>query len=360
VTWIEPSDNSVRVSASANGAGTWSVPAEASPPNTTNVFAAVTAGSSGRVGLAWYTTTSSAPLAQNSGPWYVDFAQSLNALSSSPSFTVVQATPHAVHVNPVCTQGLNCTAGSGAPDRNLGDFMSVGVDQSGVAFVVYDDTANQLFDPTLTSSAGAPDVHVVRQLTGPSLVAGVGQVSSGNGRQAVTTPSSATDPTGDAYWPKQGTIGPDIPQLDLVSASLSTDVAGLHAHIGVLSTSGMGVTTQGGQAWMLQWWWHNALWYAKADATTSGMTCSAGQPQAVTSTSGNGKLAIYFGAAPTTCHIDSSTNTLVIDVPLSLVGSPPLGSVLHEVTAYSFLYDVPGTLMDQVDATPPFTFSVGD
>jgi hypothetical protein len=360
VAWIEATDDSVETSASADHGATWSVPARVSPPGTTSVLPAITAGSSGRIGVAWYTTTNVAPLGQNSGPWSVDFAQSLNALSSTPSFAVVQVTPHVIHRNPVCVQGLNCTAGSGAPDRNLGDFMSVGVDPSGVAFVVYDDTANQLFDPTLTSSAGAPNVHVARQLTGPSLFAGTGQIASGNGRQAVTTPSSATDPAGDAFWPKQGTIGPNIPRLDLLSAALSTDATGLHAHIGVASTTGMGITTQGGEAWMLQWWWNNALWYAKADASTSGMTCSAGQPQAITSTSGNGKLAIYFGAAPTTCHIDPATNTLVIDVPFASVGAPPTGSVLHEVTAYSFLYDVPGTLMDQVDATPPFTFRVGD
>ena len=359
VSWIEPKDDSVKMSASTDHGNTWSPVASVSPAGTKAVFTSITAGSSGRAALAWYSTTNAKPVTQNSGPWYISFAQSLNAASSSPSFTVVQATPHAVHVNPVCVSGLGCTAGTGAADRNLGDFMSIGVDRSGVTFVVYDDTANQLFDPLITSSACAPNVHVVRQLTGPSLFAGTGQIASGNGRQAVTTPSSATDPAGDGNWPKQGTIGPNIPRLDLRSASLTRDLTGLHARIGVGDVTGLGLTTQGAEAWMVQWWWNNKLWYAKADATTSGLACSAGQPAPLAfGSGGNGKGAIYFGAASTTCHVDTATGTLVIDIPLAAVGSPGSGAVFHEVTAYSFLYALPGTLMDQVDATPPFTFKI--
>src|SRR5206468_6029532 len=142
----------------------------------------------------------------------------------------------------------------------------------------------------------------------------------------VTTPSSATDAAGDANWPKQGTIGPNIPRLDLRSASLVTDVSGLHARIGVGDTAGLGLTTQGAEAWMVQWWWNNALWYAKADATPSGLSCTAGEPLPLAFNSGgNAKGAIYFGAAPTTCHVDAGSNTLVIDIPLSLVGTPAPG-----------------------------------
>ena len=72
---------------------------------------------------------------------------------------------------------------------------------------------------------------------------------------------------------------------------------------------------------MVQWWWNNALWYAKADATPSGLSCTAGEPLPLAFNSGgNAKGAIYFGAAPTTCHVDAGSNTLVIDIPLTLVG----------------------------------------
>jgi hypothetical protein len=356
-SWLEPADDSVKVAASTDRGQTWSV-STVSAPATRNVFTSIVAGSAGRVALAWYTTTNPAPVPSNSGPWYIEFAQSLGATDAVPSYTRAIATPHAIHVNPVCLSGLGCTAGTQAANRNLGDFMSIGVGTDGVTFIAYNDTANQLFDPLVTSSAGAPNVHIVRQLTGPGLLGG--QIAKGNGRQAVATPSSAVDPAGDAYWPKQGTIGPNISRLDLLSASLSQDTLALHAAIGVGSTVGLGITTQGAEAWMVQWWWNDALWYAKADATLSGLSCSAGEPLPLAfGSGGNAKGAIYFGAAPTTCHVDAVSNTIVIDIPLSLVGSPPPNGTLHEVTAYSFLYDVPGTLMDQVDATPPFTFKIG-
>ncbi len=365
VSWLEPTNDSVKVAVSTDHGNTWSAATTVSAAGTRNVFTSVVAGSSGRAALAWYTTANPAAVTSNTGPWYIAFAQSLNATSTSPTYSLVRATPHAIHLNPVCVSGLGCTAGTGAADRNLGDFMSIGVDPNGVAFIVYDDTANQLFDPALqvadpSTAPGAPNIHVVRQLTGPSLFAGKGQIASGNGRQAVSTPSSATDPAGDANWPKQGTIGPNIPRLDLRTASLSTDLTGLHARIGVGDVTGLGVTTQGAEAWMVQWWWNSRLWYAKADATTSGLLCSAGQPSAVFSSSGNGKAAVYFGAASTTCHIETTTNTIVIDIPAGSVGTPAAGSTLHEVSAYSFVYDVPGTLMDQVDAAAPFTYRVGD
>lgn len=362
VSWLEPADDSVKLSYSTDHGATWSTPRTVSAPSTANAFTSIVAGTAGRVGLAWYTTArTGVAIQQNSGPWYIAYTQSVSALDVTPSYSYVVATPHAIHINPICTSGLNCTAGSGAPDRNLGDFMSIGIDSDGATFVVYDDTANQLFDPLITKTAGGPNIHVVRQLSGPSLLAGTGQVGSAHGKQAVTVPSSASDPAGDAYWPKQPVAGANIARLDLVAASLVGDPTGLHARITVADASGLGITTSGNESWMLQWWWNNKLWYAKADSSPAGPVCYAGEPKPLAfGSGGNGKGAIYFDGTPTTCHIEGATNTIVIDIPLSVVGTPGVGQTLHEVTAYSFVYDVPGTLMDQVDATNPFTFRVGN
>jgi len=353
VTWAEPADDSTKMAVSTDQGSHWSTPATVSLPGTKTFFSAIVAGSPGRADLAFYSTTNQARLASNSGPWVVSFAQTLNAAASNPRFAVSVVTPHAVHVNPVCLQGLNCTAVQPA-DRNLGDFMSIAVDASGAALIAYDDTANQLFDPALTSSAGAPDVHVVRQISGSSVFTGVGQIIG-----APSPTGSVTDRTGDATWPKQGPVGPSIDRLDLTSASLVADLTRLHARIGVKSTIGLGIATAGGESWMLQWWSSGHLYYAKADATTSGLACYGGSPAAVTNSSGNGKAAIYFGGTPTTCAVDAAANTITMDVPLPAVGAPANGTTLYEVTAYSFLWDVPGTLMNQVDATAPFTYTIG-
>jgi hypothetical protein len=353
VTWAEPADDSTKMASSMDHGTTWSQPATASLRGTKTFFGAIAAGSPGRADLAFYSTTNQAPLASNSGPWFVSFAQTLNAASSSPQFAVTVVTPHPVHVNPVCLQGLNCTAVQPA-DRNLGDFMSIAVDASGAALIAYDDTANQLFDPAFTSSAGAPDVHVVRQVAGSSAFTGIGQLSG-----AASPVGSVTDRTGDATWPKQGAVGPNIDRLDLTSAALVTDLSGVHARLGVKSTAGLGLTTAGGESWMLQWWSNAHLYYVKADATPSGLVCYGGEPAAVTNTSGNGKAAIYFGGTPTTCATDATANTITIDVPSGAVGMPATGTPLYEVTAYAFLWDLPGALMNQVDATAPFGFTVG-
>jgi hypothetical protein len=352
LTWAEPADDSVKLSVSQDHGATWSTPVSVSAAGTKNFFSAVTAGSSGRAALAWYTTTNQAPLAENSGPWFIAFAQSINALKAAPTFTLARATPHAIHINPVCLQGLNCTAVQPA-DRNLGDFMSISIDGRGAAFIAYDDTANNLFDPAQTSTAGAPNTHIVRQIGGTSLLASVGQLGKSG-----AYPTAVTDAAGDAYLPKQGTIGPNIPRLDLRGATLTSDAGGLHARISLADTTGLGITASGGESWMLQWWFNNALYYAKADATPDGLACSAGTPSAIFSTSGNGKAAIYFGAPSAPCHIEAATNTIVIDVSRASVGSPATGSVLYEVSAYSFVWDLPGTLMNQVDATSPFIHTV--
>ena len=51
------------------------------------------------------------------------------------------------------------------------------------------------------------------------------------------------------------------------------------------------------------------------------------------------------------------------NVPGSCAGhtgrTPANGTTVYEVTAYAFLWDVPGTLMNQVDATAPFTYTIG-
>jgi hypothetical protein len=381
LSWLEPADDSVRLSVSTDHGASWSAPRTVSPAGTRGVFTSVVAGSVGRVALAWYGTTNPAPLAENSGPWFIYFAQSLAATGVSPTFSVTRATPHAIHVNPVCVQGLNCTAVQPA-DRNLGDFMSIQIDSAGAAFIAYNDTANQLFDPAQTSSAGAPNVHIVRQTGGPSLIASVGSVSPAapgpitglaaarrasdksvvdvSGRHGLGPGNYAVDGAGDAYWPKQGTVGPNVPKLDLRSARLAADATGLHARIEVADASAIQITAAGGNAWMIQWWFGNALYYAKADETTSGVVCSAGAPASVFSSSGNGKAAFYFGAPNAPCRIDLATNTIVIDVPQSSVGEPGPGATLHEATGYSFRYDVPDAFMDQVDATAPFSYVVGD
>jgi len=71
------------------------------------------------------------PVAAN---WYVYMAQSLNALDSTPTWDIARVAG-AMHSGEVCTNGIVC----GSSDRSLLDYISVAVDCSGNAHMVYPD-----------------------------------------------------------------------------------------------------------------------------------------------------------------------------------------------------------------------------
>src|SRR5437588_736300 len=85
-----------------------------------------------------------------------------------PATTLVKVSPHPMHYNDICLQGTGCITSQG--NRNLADFFSVTIDNTGAAEVVYDDTSNGLAQPGFTPTnnqtadhAGAPVVTVARQ-----------------------------------------------------------------------------------------------------------------------------------------------------------------------------------------------------
>ena len=195
----------------------------------TNTFPWVTAGSDGRVDVAWYHTDEvSEPgtcVGSGSGTctlygagsftkaeWSVQMGQSLNAHASSPSYSTSNVTETYVKHGQICTNGLGCATGG---DRSLGDFLQVTTDSRGAAVVSY------VFDTSGNSSAGedvGPEA-ISRQTSGPSLLASVGTVTQGSGPGDPM--GSVTDPTGDAFYNANGSSTPAGDNLDLTGASLS-------------------------------------------------------------------------------------------------------------------------------------------
>jgi hypothetical protein len=168
-TWSKP----VQVDHDANGAGT-------------HVLAHLAVTRPGSVDVVWYGTSatgepngvcgtlvSQSPCTDSSGKpdgfppytdpkapvWNVYMAQSTNALSSTPTFKqgVVNATP--THYGEICTNGIVC----GSSDRSLLDYISVAVDCSGLAHIVYGGNSKAQED------AGETYVHVARQTGGTAL-----------------------------------------------------------------------------------------------------------------------------------------------------------------------------------------------
>jgi hypothetical protein len=157
VVWCDPvsaSDWNIRF-ASFNGT-TWSQPVTVGH----GVYPWVTADSAGKVDIGWYSAERSGYIgdpnagAANHAVWDVDFAQSTNALASTPSFSLPQQAATAVKAGNICTQGTNCSG-----DRELGDFMSIAHDAAGNAILSY------VYVPT----AGTGLVRVVKQTAGPTI-----------------------------------------------------------------------------------------------------------------------------------------------------------------------------------------------
>ena len=87
--------------------------------------------------------------------WTVKFAQSLNANSPEPVFTVSQASDHVIHNGSISNGGL-----VGSSDRSLLDFFQVAIGPDGLANIFCADNAS-----------GGGHINFMRQNSGPLAVA---------------------------------------------------------------------------------------------------------------------------------------------------------------------------------------------
>ncbi len=120
----------------------------------TAVFPWVAAGDNGRVDIIWYATTAVGdPNTITGSPaWKLYFAQSLNANSREPVFTVVQPNPaNIIHNGQISTGGL-----LGSSDRSLLDFMEIAVGPDGQANIIFADNAGQGTRAEYTRQTGGP------------------------------------------------------------------------------------------------------------------------------------------------------------------------------------------------------------
>jgi hypothetical protein len=98
-----------------------------------------------------------------SSKWRVYMAQSLNALTSKPTFKESAATGY-MHQGSICTSGTGCASGT----RDLLDFFQVDVDAGGFANIAYTDNLN---GPPDGSDPHQELVSFVRQQGGQTLYA---------------------------------------------------------------------------------------------------------------------------------------------------------------------------------------------
>ncbi len=117
----------------------------------------VTAGAFGKVNVTWLGSTDSN--AQDTvAQWQVFMAQTQNAFANVPLFTQSAATG-INHVGPICTNGLNCAAGT----RNMAEYWAPTVYLDGNQHIVYPDDHNS------NLPSGAARTWFVRQTGGPTV-----------------------------------------------------------------------------------------------------------------------------------------------------------------------------------------------
>ncbi|HET6876990.1 MAG TPA: hypothetical protein VFH38_05635 [Jatrophihabitans sp.] len=194
----------------------------------TNTFPWITAGSRGRVAVAWYHTATSfqkgacgKPRCRSYGAaalkhaeWTVQVAQTLHGAAAAPRWRRATVSDGPIKYGAICTNGLGCATGG---DRSLGDFLQVSPDRQGALLVTYvDDTSGNVQG----GEDAGPEV-ISRQIGGPSLYAGHRvTVDGGPARQS----GGVRDQAGDAAYSADGSrTSADkagYPQLDLTAASI--------------------------------------------------------------------------------------------------------------------------------------------
>ena len=339
----------------------WSKPIRVSHgPSTTAIMPWVVAGSDGNIDLAWYGTNSNTANPEDEGQsadasWYIYMAQVSGADTASPSITQVKAYDRPMHHGSICLSGTGCIQKQG--NRNLADFFEITADAQGAAYIVFDNTANDLIQQVpvvqqplpegTIDHKGAELVEVARQVSGMGIYGTPISAPSDVGVNGITSAA------GDAlYDPINGTNNPG---LDIQGVSLTANGDKLEATVRIADPSQMAAAaTAIGAPFvdvLVRWEYNSTLYFAAAEVNPTGGTPTffdgAAQSIDLCSVSAcDPHVMTYPGAdiAPGTSHATTGAvtagsggapGTITIDVPRADVGGPHNGERLDSVGAYS-------------------------
>lgn len=305
-----------------------------------NVFAWIAAGDRGNVDVAWYGTTAdntgTAGPDSTNGDWGLYFTQSLNANTNHPAFSApVLASGHFVHRGTIQT-----LIGGQTGNRTLGDFLQIRVGAQGEAHISFADSNN-------VQSAFLPHAMYVRQNGGPSVFDSTPLVEG-----EPIPEGTVADPQGDATYEASGTISPSIPNMDILSSSLTQpDAATYRLTMQVQDLSSLAPPIGAGDTdstvvWMTQWLVPSSTdpnggknFFAYMESTL-GQAPTFWDGENAYLPVGGGVTFTYPGVHELTGHgttgYDAATGVITIDVPVSDVAVPgAIGDVLHSVTTSS-------------------------
>jgi hypothetical protein len=353
----------IYMSASTDHGAHWGKPVKvtaATPNLQTNVFPWITAGDAGRVDIVWYgTPTLGACPNQPCGSsaiqahWFVMMAQSLNALTATPTLATTKVSEVSNHFGAICTMGIGCSTGG---DRGVLDFLSVTTGRHGEANVVWADAVNRNFVGGTSSAV----IAFNRQNSGPSLYTSVGQVTGANG----ATGGAVGSP--DAYFSANGSTTPASGNLIIQSASISEpDASHYQVTITVKDLASLLVSpTLGGTdaVWMLRWEVPDSNGaghtYFAAMESDAGQAPTFFDGETSTISTSHGKFLTYPPAHTIQgTYTAASPGVIKLLVPIADVGGNA-SQRLFSATALTATQTAPSSsgdsIFSQIDATAPF------
>jgi hypothetical protein len=379
----------VYVAVSRDGGKTFSKPYRVSRGGS-NSFSWVTAGSRGRVAVAWYHSNErkGTPNYQGDGDKFgyqfdslahaefsVQVGESINMLSKHPKFTVKTASEHPIKYGPICTLGLDCTVSGG--DRSLGDFLEVRADNRGALALSYvDDTSNTYTTGATGFAENGPPV-VVRQIHGTSLIKGHGNRSGfikGRGRGPGRPMKHVRDRKKDDRYSANGALTPAGKAFDLRAARMSEtkNHKALVAHMRVTSLKHLAPgATLGGTTgeWIMRFTSYDPHTLGNGHIYYAGMeSVAGGKPTFYDGDTTAPKQGVQLSMDFSSGHVtkgryNPKKGTITIRVPFKDVKGVKRHAKLYSVTAFtgttaaSLSTPNPSGVqgeINQLDATSPF------
>jgi hypothetical protein len=379
VTWSD--STAIYMMTSTDQGSTWSnvkrvSPTSGSEGTGTIIMPWVIAGDPGRADIVWYRGSIAGNSTSTSNRWDIYMAQTLNALTSSPTFTYTKVNETNIHFGQICLGGTFCdvTVPPGTNDRSFLEFPSITIDDRGAAQITWNDNTNQsavtAANPTVT---GLPYVMFSKQLCGPSLFTSVGDVGQA-GTVAITSPANnatvtspvtvqgthtlppATfdrDEAGDGRFPYAGpVIGTNVPALDIRQVDMAENATNIIVHMQVADAttaalaSATGTGGGDGLLYLVQWDYDEStadpidkvFWVAAEvrGGQALGRTGTLGVIRSATSK----KYVTYNPDAVNSLQVtvnisNTAPGTITLTIPRSLVGNPPNGASLYSVTGYA-------------------------
>jgi hypothetical protein len=199
----------------------------------TSVLPWIAAGDNGRVDIVWYKSTSIGdPNTMPDGSqWNVMFAQSVNANSREPVFTVTKASDHVMHVGSISTGGL-----IGSSDRSLLDYFEVAIGPDGLANIIYADNGNTATHAEFTRQNGGPLART--NPTSPTCIDTSASPTPTATASATATASGTPAPTATATATATGTPAPTATATASATATATATPSSTPVNVQLLNISG--------------------------------------------------------------------------------------------------------------------------